>query len=92
MLAPNYPKQREDIHTRVVDEEVVILDRQQNLIHQLNGTATYIWDCCDGSTSLQEIAIQFAEAFDVPQEIATRDLMVVIQQFCDLHLLVYNSE
>ena len=92
MPLPNYPKQREDIHTRIVDEEVVILDRQQNLIHQLNGTATYIWDCCDGSTSLQEIAIQFAEEFDVPQEIATRDLMAVIQQFCDLHLLVYNSE
>jgi Coenzyme PQQ synthesis protein D (PqqD) len=88
MSAPDYPKQRNDIHTRVVDGETVILDRRQNLIHQLNHTATRVWDCCDGQTSLTEIALQLTEAFDVPQEIAVRDVTTVIQQFHDLHLLV----
>ncbi len=92
MSMPNYSKQRDDLHTRVVEGETVILDRQQNLIHQLNGTATYVWERCDGNTSLPRIAIELAEAFDVPQEIATRDLTTLIQQFHDLHLLVYNSE
>ena len=92
MSGPDYPKRRDDIHTRVVEGEAVLLDRQQDLIHQLNYTATYVWDCCDGRTSLTEIAAQLAEAFDVPQELAVRDLTMVIQQFRDLHLLVYNSE
>ena len=92
MSMPDYSKQRDDLYTRVVEGETVILDRQQNLIHQLNSTATYVWERCDGNTSLLRIATQLAEAFDVPQEIATRDLMMLIQQFHDLHLLVYNSE
>jgi hypothetical protein len=92
MSGPDYPKRRDDIHTRLVEGEAVLLDRQQDLIHQLNRTATYVWDCCDGCTSLTEIATQLAEAFDIPQELALRDLTMVIQQFRDLHLLVYNSE
>lgn len=92
MSGSDYPKQRDDIHTRVVEGEVVLLDRQKNLIHQLNSTATYVWDHCDGRTSLTEIATQIAEAFDVPQEIALRDLTTAIKQFHDLHLLVYSSE
>jgi len=92
MSVPDYPKQRDDIHTRVVEGEAVLLDRQKDLIHQLNCTATYVWNCCDGRTSLTELATQLAEAFDVPQEIAISDLATVIQQFHDLHLLVYSSE
>ena len=92
MSLPDYPKQRDDIHTRVVEGEAVLLDRQKDLIHQLNSTATHVWNCCDGCTSLTEIATQLAEAFDVPKEIATQDLTTVIQQFHDLHLLMYNSE
>ena len=92
MSGPDYPKRRDDIHTRVVEGEAVLLDRQRDLIHQLNGTATYVWDCCDGRTSLTEIATQLAEAFDIPQELAIRDLTMVIQRFRDLHLLVYDYE
>ena len=92
MSVPDYPKQRDDIHTRMVEGEAVLLDRQKDLIHQLNSTATHVWNCCDGRTSLTEIATQLAEVFDVPQEIATQDLATVIQQFRDLHLLMYNSE
>ena len=88
MSGPDYPKRRDDIHTRVVEGEAVLLDRQHDLIHQLNRTATYVWDCCDGRTSLTEIATQLVETFDVPQEIAIRDLTTAIKQFQDLHLLV----
>jgi hypothetical protein len=88
MSGLDYPKRRDDIHTRVVEGEAVLLDRQQDLIHQLNCTATYVWDCCDGLTSLTEIATRLVETFDVPQEIAIRDLTTAIKQFHDLHLLV----
>lgn len=92
MPVPDYPQQRDNIHTRVVDGETIILDRQQNLIHQLNSTATYVWKRCDGNTPLLRIATQLTEEFDVSQETATRDLATVIQHFHDVHLLVYNSE
>jgi hypothetical protein len=88
MSVSDYPQQRDDLHTRMVEGESVLLDRQQNLIHQFNRTATHVWNCCDGRTSLTEIAMQLTEAFDVPQEIAVRDVTTVIQQFHDLHLLV----
>jgi len=64
----NYPRRRTDVNSRVVEEETVVLDRHHEFIHQLNLTATYIWERCDGKASIEDIAAQLAETFDVEYE------------------------
>jgi Coenzyme PQQ synthesis protein D (PqqD) len=71
----------------MVDGEVVILDRQSDLIHQLNHTASYIWDLCDGQSTVGEIANQLAAAFHVDAHTAGRDVATTIRQLHSLGLL-----
>lgn len=87
-MAENYyPKRRSDVSVRVVEGETVVLDRQGELIHQLNQTASSIWDRCDGESTLEEIANRLAEAFDVDSEAAARDVASVVGQLHSLNLL-----
>ncbi|MCS6926621.1 MAG: PqqD family protein [Candidatus Binatia bacterium] len=81
------PKRRSDLIVRVVDGETVILDRQKELVHQLNQTASYIWQQCDGTATAETIAARFAEAFAIDAETAAKDTAAIIQQLCQLQLL-----
>jgi hypothetical protein len=58
-------RRRTDVKTCLVDGELVVLDRHGELIHQLNKTASYIWEQCDGRRTAAEIAGQLGEAFEV---------------------------
>lgn len=91
-MAENYPKRRSDVNGRVVEGETVVLDRQGELIHHLNQTASYIWDRCDGMSPLAEIANQLAEAFDVDPKTAAKDVAVIVLQLRRLNLLEPHRE
>ncbi len=82
-----YPKRRSDVNVRVLDGETVVLDRQGAMIHQLNRTASYIWEKCDGQSTLAEIENQMAEAFDVDRKTAAKDLAAILWQLRQLNLL-----
>lgn len=81
------PKRRTNVSSRTIEGETVVLDRSNEQIHQLNQTASYIWERCDGASTLQAIAQQLAETFAVDGETATRDVSGVVAQFHTLHLL-----
>jgi hypothetical protein len=82
-----YPKRRIDVNVRILDGEVVVLDRQAGLIHQLNQTASYIWDRCDGQSTVAEIANQLAAAFDVDVNTAVHDVTTALMQLQRLGLI-----
>jgi hypothetical protein len=84
---PDHPKRRVDVNVRMVDGEVVVLDRQSDLIHQLNHTASYIWDRCDGQSTMAEIANRLAAAFHVDADTAVQDVATTIRQLHSLGLL-----
>jgi Coenzyme PQQ synthesis protein D (PqqD) len=87
MVVTQYPRWRADVPSRVVDGETVVLDRQHEVIHHLNLTATYIWERCDGQATVEDLAAQLTETFDVAYEIALKDVVEVIRHLQDLQLL-----
>jgi hypothetical protein len=82
-----YPKKRNDVNARTIDLEIVALDRQNGSIHQLNQTASFVWEQCDGESTLEEIAKRMTEAFEVDFSTAISDVRKVIQQLNDIGLL-----
>ena len=86
-IASPAPRERPGLLVRVVDGETVLLDRAQGLIHRLNGTASLIWERCNGERGVGEVAAAVASAFHVDLETAERDVTAAVQQLAALGLL-----
>src|SRR3990170_4831482 len=82
-----YPMRRSDLSVRIMEGETVVLDRHRRLIHQLNKTASYIWERCDGKSTVAEIANELAEAFRIDVDGAERDTARVMRELESLGLI-----
>jgi carotenoid cleavage dioxygenase-like enzyme len=80
-------RRRQDLMSRVVNDEIVILDRAAGRVHRFNPTATYIWHACDG-LSASEIAVRMAQDFDVAPEMVLDDIKATLSDFRQLGLVV----
>ena len=78
---------RADLVVKNIDNELLVLDKANDKIHQLNGTASIIWArLVDGATQ-EVIAKEIAEEFDIALETAEKDVDRTIKQLRDLSLL-----
>lgn len=81
-------KPRPDLAVGNVDSEVIVLDKVAGKVHQLNSSASFIWNCLSDGLDIDEIALLLSEAFNVEPETALTDVQVVLAQFEDLLLVV----
>ena len=68
-------------------DEVIVLDAAGQRVHRLNGSASYIWDCCDGRNSVPEIVTRLAAAFGLTQDAVLSDVHNAISEFDRLGLM-----
>jgi PqqD family protein of HPr-rel-A system len=80
-------KRRADLSVRDVDGETVVLDRRLGKVHQLNRTASYVWQHCDGRTEVREIVASLARSYGVEPGDVEGDVQDVITQFEELRLV-----
>jgi hypothetical protein len=83
----NRPKTRAGLSSCVIGGEIVVLDRDGSTVHQLNSTASYIWERCDGRLTVAEIARDVAKAYGVEPERAASDVAASVTRFQELGLL-----
>ena len=83
----SYPKRRSNLTYRDVDGQTVILDREGTRIHQLNPTASFIWRCCDGTFTFEQILDSFVRAYDIDVATAQRDLKKILVELQSANLL-----
>jgi hypothetical protein len=57
-------------------------------IHQLNETASFIWDMWSRVPDPREIARLLAQKFDVDEHVALSDVSETVNKFRELKLLV----
>jgi len=81
------PKRRTDIISQDIDRESLILDSNGGVIHQLNPTASMIWQNCDGSKSISDIANILAENYLIGEDVAIKDVLETIISFQEKSLL-----
>jgi len=79
--------QRNDIISREIDDEILLMDNQTMKVHQLNRTASYIWSRCNGSTSTEDITEQLARDFEVENHVAEKHVKDVLAQLLELKVL-----
>jgi hypothetical protein len=81
------PRRRTGLHTRLVDGEMIVLDREHDLIHQFNKTATFIWEHCDGQRSAAEVAQEICENFEVDEATAAKEVLETVERLENLELI-----
>ena len=82
-----HPQRRSDLNYRTIEGETVILDRKEGRLHQLNPTASFIWDCCDGNSNVAVIIDLLAGAYEVDSSVARKDVEEVLSRLRSSNLL-----
>ena len=75
--------------SRNVDEEVLIVDQERDKIHQLNLSAAFIWNQCDGHNSVAEIVTRTSENFDIDVKQVTKDVDDTLGNLIELDLIKF---
>jgi Coenzyme PQQ synthesis protein D (PqqD) len=89
-VAASHPKRRSDLNYRTIDGETLILNRKDGRLHQLNPTASFIWDCCDGNSNIVEIIDRLAGAYEVDSGRARKDVEQTLSKLQNSNLLESN--
>jgi hypothetical protein len=85
-------KRRDEYIWRDLDGEVVILNDEGTQVCLLNKTAARIWTLADGTRTLEEIAAEVCEQFDVSAEEALSDVHEFAAQLLDAGLAEWSDE
>ena len=73
--------------SREVNGETLVLDGRAELIHQLNPTASFIWQQAQSGSRAEEIAAALATQYDVDLETAHRDVAATLTRLKELNLV-----
>jgi len=65
---------RSDVVVQGVEGEVLLLDMKGNKLHQLNQTATLLWDAMDGEMSVADLAALLVDKFGIDEAQALNDV------------------
>ncbi len=86
------PRQRSHLNVQTVGDESLVLDLSCDQIHQLNATATWIFQHCDGHTSVEDLSDELAEIYSIERDRAKTDLRQTIEQLAALNLIEFTGE
>jgi hypothetical protein len=73
-----------------ISGECVIYDGHQKKAHHLNSTVTWIWHRCDGNTSIEALAAEFEQQFEITNGLDV--LMTGLEQLEARDLLEPSTE
>ena len=79
-------RRTDSILVREVGQELLLLDTELDQIHQLNPTAKFIWQRCEGK-STEEIAQLLMVDFDVDFKVARQDVARTLGTLRNLKLI-----
>ncbi len=70
-----------------VDDELLIVDQENNKIHQLNSSAAFIWSQCDGNNSVEDIVMKTCAKFDIDEDQIGMDVNSTLENLIELNLI-----
>ena len=85
--AREYARPRNDLAEMPVDDGLVILDKRNEKVHQLNSLARQVWDWTRQGSGPVEIADRIVARYEVSPETAMRDVHGVLEDLLELNLL-----
>lgn len=66
-----------------MDGELLIYNPESATTLHLNGPSMVVWNCCNGSASVQDIVVALQEAFPQQTEQISADVVNVFKEFSE---------
>lgn len=76
--------------SRLFNGEAVIISPAENMVRMLNPVGSRIWELCDGSRTLDQIAAALAEEFEVDVAHARQSVAAFVADLLDKELLTWS--
>lgn len=80
-------KKRENITVQAVEDETLLLDLASNNIHQLNTSASFIWQNCDGNNTEADLEKLLLNQYEIDAATAKQDTKNIINQLLEMRLI-----
>ena len=65
---------------RVIEDEAVLVDRDEAGVLRLNPIATEIWQALDGTRTVEEVIDHIHQCFDVDRRTAEKDVLRFVKE------------
>jgi coenzyme PQQ biosynthesis protein PqqD len=72
---------------RVIEDEAVLVDRDEEEVLRLNPIGTELWQALDGSRSIAEIIDQVHQSFDVDRKTAEKDVLRFVKELINREMV-----
>lgn len=76
-----HPSQRSDVFERSLEDEAVLYDPSDSVMHTLSPVALFIWKMCDGRHTSEDIARAVCEVYDADPDEVLKDVESTLKQF-----------
>jgi hypothetical protein len=73
---------------REIDGETVIISPNDNVMHELNDTGSFLWKNINGKKSAAELAELLVENYEVTPDIALSDTQALLEEMSARKLLL----
>jgi PqqD family protein of HPr-rel-A system len=81
------PRARSDLGVVDFDGEVLVYDPVRPDVHYLNSTAGVVFALCDGSATIEQTAVELADAYGVSPTDVEPDVRAAVADFSERGLL-----
>jgi len=82
-----YPRQNPDTPARSIEGEAIVITPDDSKMHNLNPTATFVWDRADGNRKLEIIFQEMLAEYDVEEANLREDILLFIHEAHDKGML-----
>jgi hypothetical protein len=82
------PLRREGAAAVELDDNVAVYDDVGQLLIMLNSSAAVIWECCDGATTVDDMARELAAAHPDDAAVIGEDVRQTVRKLVELGLVV----
>ncbi len=86
---PGFPRTRESIVERLINQEMFLFEGEEGVprVYKLNSGAAMIWLLCDGTRTLDEIALEIATCENLQKREVLLHVRDSVERFQSLGLL-----
>jgi hypothetical protein len=83
------PRRAERVLAQRTADTLVLLDVDGGEYYTLDEVGARVWELCDGSLTVTQVASKLAEEFDAPLEEIRGDVKELLAELADEKLVVY---